>query len=504
MHTGPIGLSDKIKMPRLGARGGRSDSLTSSEQGRRRLVAVVLWIYMLLIFEGSIRKWLLPQLSFFVFFIRDPFLIYAYFIATRHNLWPRNSALLVVFIVMSCLGALIGVLQLVLGDLDQTRLMLTIYGWRNYFLYAPLALLIGAHFRFADIVRVFRWTLVLCVPIGILVAAQFWSPPNAPINVGRATESALQFHGLGLTGEHTRPMGTFSSGAGQIQFVASSFAIFLALLILPARDRPVSRSLLLIAAVGLAVCLALSGSRATVLHCALIALVAMSLGIFGRGLSIKSRAIALPLLLGTALVVFYPILFPKGFETFMARWEVAAIAENKSFQGGVLGRALYGLVDFVRLLDDTPLLGYGLGIGGNASTTLGVKLSGVNPVSLAETDWARHIVDLGPVFGPAYILFRVGLTLWLGVIVLRATRRGAGPLPLLLYAYVGYVLLLGQITGQGAINAYAWLFAGFCLAAATDPARAASPQARADILPRRSAPCVVDSWPRYPSVKRRV
>jgi hypothetical protein len=140
-------------------------------------------------------------------------------------------------------------------------------------------------------------------------------------------------------------------------------------------------------------------------------------------------------------------------------------------------------VDFTRLLGQTPLLGYGLGIGGNASTTLGVKLEGENPVNLAETDWARHIVDLGPVFGIVFIALRVVLTIWLGMLALRAVRRGADPLPWVLYGYAGYTLLLGQITGQGAINGFAWLFAGFCIAAAQEQLRAA----RRAISARRAA-----------------
>jgi len=448
---------------------------------------VVLLIYMLLIFEGSIRKWILPQLSFLIFFIRDPILIYAYYLATRHRLWPRRSVFLGLSIAMAGLGVLIAILQLVLGGMEGSRFLLAVYGWRNYFLYVPLALLIGAHFQYDDLVRMCRWTLMLSVPIGVLVVLQFWAPVNSAINVGIASDTALQFHGLGLTGEHTRPMGTFSSGGGQIQFVASAFAILLAFFIMPGRRRPVGRLLLLFAAGGLMTSLALGGSRAAVLHCALIGLIGMGLGLIGRSAALKARAIALPLLLGATLVVLYPLLFPEGFEAFTARWDTAAKAESRSFEGGVLGRALYGMIDFVRLLDDTPLLGYGLGFGGNASTTLGVKINGANPVSLAETDWARHIVDLGPVFGPFYIVFRVALTIWLGVLVLRATRRGAGPLPLLLYAYTGYVLLLGQITGQGAINAYAWLFTGFTIAAATQQLRASQKQAQSGTLHARPA-----------------
>ena len=131
----------------------------------------------------------------------------------------------------------------------------------------------------------------------------------------------------------------------------------------------------------------------------------------------------------------------------------------------MFGRALFGLIDFIRLLDIVPALGYGLGYGGNASITLGASIDGVKPGQLVETDFARHMVDLGPAFGVCYIAFRTGLVIWLLRLVLMATRRVADPLPMMLFSYVGFVLLQGQITGNGSINIYGWLFAGLCIAA---------------------------------------
>jgi hypothetical protein len=442
------------------------------ERSRRHLVKVVLLVYLLLIFEGALRKWVIPQLSFYIFFIRDPFVVYAYIYAARHRLWPKHSPFVPVFVSAGALGILVGSLQLLIDSGGgSTKILLALYGWRNYFLYAPLAFLIGANFRAADLGRVARWTLIIAIPMGVLVAVQFWAPQNSPINVGLASDTALQFFGLGLNDEHTRPMGTFSSGAGQIQFVASAFALWLALLITPAKRRPVRWWLLLAAGAGLATCLAMSGSRATVLQTALVAVAALCLGFISRSSAQRLRSIALPGLLAAAALVLFPIVFSEAIEAFATRWETAARTENAIFEGGVFGRALYGFVDFTRLLGQTPLLGYGLGIGGNASTTLGVKLEGENPVSLAETDWARHIVDVGPVLGIVYIVLRVVLAIWVGMLALRAVRRAANPMPWVLYGYVGYTLLLGQITGQGAINGFAWLFTGFCIAAARDQLR---------------------------------
>src|SRR5262245_55755380 len=117
------------------------------ERARRRLVVTVFVVYLLLIFEGSIRKWVVPELGLLVFFIRDPFVLYAYSTAFLHNLWPRRSPWLLIFGAMALVGMLLGAVQLAQREAGATEVMLTIYGWRSYFLYPPLALLIGAQLR---------------------------------------------------------------------------------------------------------------------------------------------------------------------------------------------------------------------------------------------------------------------------------------------------------------------------------------------------------------------
>ena len=437
----------------------------AAERGRQQIVRLVFLIYLLVIFEGSLRKWVLPQFSQYIFFIRDPVLIVAYALATRHRLWPRGQVLFTASLWMAGLGLLLTALQSAFGASSELRLILGVYGWRAYFLYVPLAFLVGNVFRQADLLRLCKLTLWLAVPIGALVMAQFFSPPGAVINVGNAAEEELQFRGLGLNAERTRPMGTFSSGAGQQQFTATACAIALAFFIAPRHIRQPSFVLLALGAGGVLTAAALSGSRGTVLQCGLSLLFALALGALGRGAAVKGRALAWPVALALASLLLYPVVFPEGFAAFTERWTVADAAESKGFEWGVFGRAAFGLIDFLRLTSEVPLLGYGLGYGGNASITLGASIDGVKPGFLAETDFARHMVDLGPLFGMGYIVFRLVLAAWLTAMVLRATRQSADPLPMLLLSYVAYVVVMGQITGQGAINLYGWLFAGLLIAA---------------------------------------
>ena len=432
------------------------------ERARRRLVWTVLTIYLLAIFEGAIRKYIAPQFGQYIFFIRDPFLLYAYVLATRFALWPGNRGFFALSLWMCVAGVLLFFMQAGVFGVDNIRLLLGVYGWRAYFFYVPLAFLMGAQFRRADLLLFARVTLLLALPIAMLVLAQFASAPNAPINVGVAEETALQFKSVGITVDRIRTTGTFTSPAGQQQFIASAFALLLAMLLLPRKQSGVV--FFAVTACGVLTCLALSGSRGAMLHCAIVGLAAISLALVSKNAALKAKAVFLPLGLVVAGVILYPIVFPEGFATFMSRWNAAAGVEGGD--SGILVRSVLGMVDFVRLIGDVPVLGYGIGYGGNASIILNAEVDGIKPGWLVEADLSRQMVDLGPIFGLGYIAFRMALVVWLGITVLKATRRSADPLPVMLYAFAGVTIFAGQITGNGSINAYAWLFTGLCLAAA--------------------------------------
>lgn len=444
---------------------------TRRERARIRLVRLVFAIYLLAIFEGSLRKWLLPEYGAWLYFVRDPVLVLAYATAWRHGLWPKGGWL-AAMLALAGAGALLVVGQAASGGHGEERLLLAVHGFRSYFLYPPLALVVAAQFRRDDLARLYRLTLWLALPVAVLVVLQFFAPPSSALNVGSATDETLQFRGLTATAEHIRPMGFFSSGAGQQQFVGTAWAVALGLLIVPAARRHVALALLAPATVAVMVCAGVSGSRGTVLQCGLTLAVALGLAVLGRGGAIKGRALAATAILLLAAVSLYPVVLPEGHAAFSERWEAAARVESRQFEGGIAGRALYGLVDFVRLIDTVPLLGYGLGYGTNASITLKAGIDGVLPGRLAETDFARHMVDLGPPFGLVYIAFRLAFAAWLATRALRATRHVADPMPLLLLSYVGVVIATGQITGQGAINVYGWLFAGVLAAACAQGAGA--------------------------------
>jgi len=171
-------------------------------------------------------------------------------------------------------------------------------------------------------------------------------------------------------------------------------------------------------------------------------------------------------------VIVWPVLFPTAYEVFLSRWVGAWADEIQLFQYGVFGRAFQPFYAFIEYLPSMPFFGYLLGIGGNAS----IRLDWVRLPSVAyewsgygawglEGGWAVHLIELGILGGLFFIIWRVGLVLWLGWKVCKCTYYCGNPVSALLFGYVGIVILIMQFTIHGTMNGFAWMLFGFCLSA---------------------------------------
>jgi len=451
-----------------------SAAVPDQERRRRAIVRCVFLLYVLLLLEGSLRKWVAPQLSQYLFFIRDPLALYTYFLAVRNRAFQPLHPMLAVGLIFAAVVLPVVVLQAATG-LAPGFALFAAYGWRNYFLYLPLPFLMASQLDRRDLYRLCRLNLIAMILIAPLAVAQYFAPPDAAINVGNADDARLQFTQLGSANGHIRPPGTFTSILGMVELTSSALAVLLACWIMPRRERPVGGVLLLVAAIAVAASLAVSGSRTMVFHVLIVAACAMASGLLMHRPALLARATITPAVLTAGFVMLFPIIFPEGFDTLTTRWQQAAEGEN-----GVRGRVLGETLEFTWLIPDAPLLGYGLGLGGNAANIL--KASNTATVPYSETDWAHQIVDLGPLLGVLFIIYRVVFTAWLAAEAFAGTRRTGNPLPALLFGYVGIVLLQGQITGNGVENGFCWLYVGFCMAAAR--MSAATESRAADAAPR--------------------
>ena len=424
--------------------GRRVRSQSSAILVLRRLIWLYFW---LLVFEGALRKWILPQYSSPLLVIRDPLVLLIYFLALKNDLF-KSSGFLRGALILSTASLLLASLQFILLKVPTSVLL---FGWRTNFLHLPLIFLIPQIMDLREVQRLGKWVLLVGIPMSLLMAYQFKSTPDAWINRTPGLAGGTQL--LSALGK-IRPPGTFSFITGPVSY----FALASAFLVFGLKEGKANYQRPLLAASGLALALALavSGSRSIVISVGIVA-VSWLLSIVAARQVEAGVSKMLILLIITFAVLAQMDLFKEGTEVLSIRWEAASAAE--SAEGGILGRTLNSLISPLRTLGGIPLFGHGLGVGTNVGATL---LTGQAQFLLSEGEWGRVLMEMGSAMGLSFILFRVCLTIWLARLSIRCAVAG-NILPLLLFSACAVNIINGQIA-QPTTLGFTALGSGLCLA----------------------------------------
>jgi O-Antigen ligase len=431
-------------------------------QASVRTIRLLLWLYVgLLLGEGALRKWVFPSLSGPLLVVRDPVLIAMYAIALTQRIFPLNwfvrATILLAGLSFFCSLCAFG------------HLSITLYGARTDFLHLPLIFLIPKVFNREDVIRMGRWFLLLSIPMTLLVAWQFRSPPDDWINATAGGDLGAQ---MLATGSHIRPPGTFSFVTGMVCFL-SLVAAFLLSGFLDKGSVPVW--LRAIAVPCLILSLVISGSRAAVASVTVIIVVVII--VCSRKLSEFRRLLVPAVLVYLAfLALSHSSLFQEGLEAQQERF-----LQGGGVQEGIVARYLGAFGQSIEVAGQVPLWGYGLGLGTNAGAAL---LTGSRGFLLAESEWPRVIAESGPILGYAYLLLRLWICGFLIQQACLALGRGHA-LPIFLMAAAGLDLISGQF-GQPTTLGFAVLSAGLSLASS-----APAPSAPVSLgEPRKQERCI--------------
>ncbi|HWA86657.1 MAG TPA: hypothetical protein VG710_10570, partial [Opitutus sp.] len=139
-------------------------------------------------------------------------------------------------------------------------------------------------------------------------------------------------------------------------------------------------------------------------------------------------------------VSFLPI-FSQGREAFMARWETAAVGSQGDAWGSIYDRIVNGFTEPFKWAAEAPFFGHGIGVGSNVGARL---LAGRLGFLLAEDEWGKIFLELGPLLGGAFIVFRLALTGMLALKSLNALLVQRDFLPLVIFAACGFPVALAQ------------------------------------------------------------
>jgi hypothetical protein len=424
-------------------------ALTGNPQSYYRslpLLKKLFWAYfLLLIFEGALRKWVVPQLSAPLLVIRDPIAIMIIWQAYRTQKFPQRWTMMVAALTVLMVGLF--ALQIMIGG---NPLIVGIYGLRSYLLPFPVLFIMGDNLDEEDLRQLGRCTLWLLLPMTLLDLAQYAAPPGSFLNAG-AYEGGAQ---IGYIGAHLRASGTFSFAIGVVHFCALAAAFILYGLV----SNGFAKSWMLWAGAG-AVILSVptTGARTLLAELGLMLIcvgigAAMGLSQFG-----KLLRIVVPVAIAFLLVSQVPV-FSDAMKSMTERVTGADTAEGGDAQTAILYRTIGPAFD---TLEESVLSGNWLGTGIGSVSSAMAALVGESVWS--DNELERELIEMGPIAGMAYLLFRVALTITLfGLAMARA--REQEPLALLMLPVAISTLFFGT-PEQPTVQGFMVISAAFCLAA---------------------------------------
>jgi hypothetical protein len=375
------------------------------------LLKRAVWFYfLLLIFEGALRKWFLPSLATPLLVIRDPVALWIIVMAGRKGFLPFN-----VFVFAMILVTIISfVMTLIVG---HGNLPVAVFGARVLFLQFPLIFAIGKIFTREDVIKIGKVIMYFTPLMTVLIALQFYSPQSAWVNRGLGGD----VEGAGFKGgirEFLRPPGTFSftNGVSLFYGFAAPFIFYFWM-----KRKHLKMIVLIAATIGLLAAIPLSISRG-LMFSVIITFIFMCLASLYQPKFIGALVLtAIGGLLGL-VILSNTEFFQTATEAFSTRIELANDTEGglsgvlgDRYLGGMIGALSYNSVDY-------PFFGRGIGMGTNVGAQL---LEGDRNVFLiAEGEWGRLIGEMGPLLGVLVILIRLTFSGSLAISAFRKLAEG--------------------------------------------------------------------------------
>ncbi len=422
----------------------------------RRWRGAVQAALVLLIFEGAIRKWLVPGAQDLVYFAKDVLLLGAYlgFLRDLPRVRLRLPALPFFYfaLVLSVLFGLLEVFNPILPSL-----LLGALGFKSYFFYVPLMLILPAVFPDdASLARAMYKYLLIAIPVGLLATAQFFSPVSSPLNTyARSGQDPSTIVTFGSS-SFVRVTGTFSFISG---FTAYLLAMSILLLAWLAGTRWRFRgNLLMLSALGLVLlAMLMTGSRGPLVSFVVILPLYWLLAIVRER---QSGATLFRLFAGLALIAL--VMDQTGGAAIGAfRGRAANSGEEVKL------RMITPLETPLQVMSQAGIAGFGIGATHQAAMSLlgggGVPFYWLQGLAV-EVETGRVMIELGPI-GFFLVYF---LRVYLAVYAFQQVLRLKAPFHRTLATACMLFFLIAiptNVVFDVTAGMYFWAFAGLLMTA---------------------------------------
>jgi hypothetical protein len=416
-----------------------------SEDKNYWLIKNLIWFYfILLLFEGALRKWFLPGLSQGLLIVRDPVVVWIYIVCYSQGIFPSSNKYIVKVTQWTLLAVVLSII------INQAHPATIAYGARTNLLHFPLIFIMGRVLNRKDVINFGKAFLVLALPMTWIVAQQFQADRFDIMNVA----SGGTGHQMMTSGDKVRASGTFSFISGIVFYYC--FAV--AFIIHGFLNKSVYPKWMLYLGTGSTfLAMVTAGSRSVIAESLQVVacfafLVYYKPKEFGRiGTSVMA--------ISTIILILYSQidLFKEGIGFLSLRFEEASNVEGNPIEAYLI-RYWDIIVSPYYYSMWTGFFGNGLGTATRAGAALGGGYGG------AELSWSRPIMENGFLIGILFLAWRVWITKNLFLLCLKGIKR-ENYLAIFIFGAAGPVLLFG-ILGQPTNLGFAAFGGGLCLAAA--------------------------------------
>ena len=416
------------------------------------LLAVRYWqsalfgVFVLLVFEGALRKWALPQAQALIYLLKDAILLAVYvgFMLDNRRTLPAPAGAGLIKIVLA-VGFVWGCIEVL--NSNSPSILVGIMGLKSYFLYAPIAFILPYAIKSREhLFALIKRYLIMAIPVAVLGFIQIMAGPASSLNfyVSSSEDPTTMLARFGRE-DFVRTSGTFSYISGYTAFL--SFVAFLAIGYNMARGWRLKNNIIPIVALSLVVgAMFTTGSRGPVWILLATGPVILWLAATSKVLSLQ---IAMRLCLLLPVITILALnLSPQAFQAFMERAEQADTAYT-------LERAFSWVYQTAWVLSDLPFLGIGIGTTHPAALPIvGAEFAWWIPDELlSEDEMSRVTVELGPIG----LLLTYFLRIVIAAFALRSAMRFKDPAYRALGIVLAVHLALGFISSI-MLNATAGLY----------------------------------------------
>lgn len=400
----------------------------------------------LLIFDGSVRKWLLPGAEQLVFIAKDVLLLTALFLwlvlrggkpQARLHPWVRLMFALYAYWVL-----------LRVFSTSLPNLAVGLWGVKSHLLYASVLLFLPLAYPrledlFAVLEKIYPWVVI---PVCSLAFVQVLAPADSFLNqqVRGGEEGIAYFGDAGLV----RVTGTFSYISGMAAFVQATCLLGMALYLAGARSR------LFLVGLGFALAaLPVTGSRAVV------AVVMAGAGIMLLAAK-TSGAVGLKTVVRVVLV--FAVLGGISLYTQQDTW--TAFSQRVEGARADQNRTITAFTNAFDYMEEAGLTGFGTGaanLGAPAVAGSVVPFSWLPFGNAFEEESGRIVIELGIIGWVLSLGMRLALLVWAGSL----TLNGGSPRVRAVGVLALPVMALSVQQGNGVFAVPFWaVYFWFCVA----------------------------------------